>query len=417
MTEHGTDKQDSQETVQKKNKKKIQILILSLSVAVPLVLIIAMEIIKRISKDESTPVAVMLETGEEPENIEQVEDEEEKEDVPEKPENEDDKARAFAKLLEQRVYVRQILVTYTDALEAGEHITLDRDRAYSVALEIQKILDREPERFEEIALEYSDDRTTALQGGLIPPFKLQDVLPSFGSAVLQLKPGEISPVFETPFGFHLIKREYIEEAILQSILIPYKGAVKAMPNILINKQRARSIAQDIREQIMNEEASFEDMAEKYSQDPWSFNRGFMSGIVTQGSIPYDEIEDVAFSLQEGEMSEVFESPLGFHILKRHRVEYRQACQIMIMYGRERSKEEAQERIEKAYKEITEGKRFVEAVYEYSDDPAEESKGFTYTIYRGTWMPELEDILFSMKVGEISNPFETKVAFVIMMRVR
>ena len=60
-------------------------------------------------------------------------------------------------------------------------------------------------------------------------------------------------------------------------------------------------------------ADFAEMATKFSQDPGSARKG--------GTLPWigpnqtvKEFEDVAYSLQVGQMSEPFESPFGYHII-------------------------------------------------------------------------------------------------------
>lgn len=61
-------------------------------------------------------------------------------------------------------------------------------------------------------------------------------------------------------------------------------------------------------------ADFEEMARKVSQDPGSAQRGGL--LPTMGpNQTVKEFEDVAYSLNDGEMSEPFKSDFGYHIIK------------------------------------------------------------------------------------------------------
>lgn len=61
-------------------------------------------------------------------------------------------------------------------------------------------------------------------------------------------------------------------------------------------------------------ADFAEMATKFSQDPGTARNGGMLPQLGPGQL-VKEFEDVAFSLQPGEMSKPFLSPFGYHIVK------------------------------------------------------------------------------------------------------
>ena len=60
-------------------------------------------------------------------------------------------------------------------------------------------------------------------------------------------------------------------------------------------------------------ADFAEMAKKVSQDPGTSQQGGLLPFVQRGQL-VKEYEDVAFALQEGEMSPVVQSPYGYHII-------------------------------------------------------------------------------------------------------
>ena len=56
------------------------------------------------------------------------------------------------------------------------------------------------------------------------------------------------------------------------------------------------------------------MPKKYSEDPGSKTFGGDLGFVKRG-VFYPEFEAVAFSLEEGQLSSVVETPIGYHIIE------------------------------------------------------------------------------------------------------
>jgi peptidyl-prolyl cis-trans isomerase C len=84
--------------------------------------------------------------------------------------------------------------------------TLTKDEARAKA---QQILERvrKGEDFAKLAQEYTDDPGSKAQGGEIDFFGKGQMAPEFEKASFSLKPGEISDLVETQFGFHIIKVE------------------------------------------------------------------------------------------------------------------------------------------------------------------------------------------------------------------
>ncbi|BBE19543.1 survival protein SurA precursor [Aquipluma nitroreducens] len=61
--------------------------------------------------------------------------------------------------------------------------------------------------FAGLAKQYSDDKQTATEGGVMNWFTPNNMVPQFAEAAFALKnDGDISPVIRTPYGWHIIKR-------------------------------------------------------------------------------------------------------------------------------------------------------------------------------------------------------------------
>lgn len=79
------------------------------------------------------------------------------------------------------------------------------------------------------------------------------------------------------------------------------------------KQKVIDQLKEIRQDVLENDASFNVKAILYSQDPGSKSKGgFYS--MTKETPFVKEFKDVAFSLQEGEISEPFETSFGYHII-------------------------------------------------------------------------------------------------------
>jgi parvulin-like peptidyl-prolyl isomerase len=68
----------------------------------------------------------------------------------------------------------------------------------------------------------SQDQQSARQGGSLGIFPKGTMVPEFEKALLALKPGEISPVIQTTYGYHIIRRPTYDQVKAQ-LLVASKG--------------------------------------------------------------------------------------------------------------------------------------------------------------------------------------------------
>ncbi len=86
------------------------------------------------------------------------------------------------------------------------------------------------------------------------------------------------------------------------------------------KRKARNLMYEIHKQLENGESTFEKLVEKYSDDKESRYRGGDVGYLAINdrnakSMLGEEFFDAAFSTEAGEITEVIESNIGYHILR------------------------------------------------------------------------------------------------------
>ncbi len=105
---------------------------------------------------------------------------------------------------EQKISASHILIAYKGAMRAKPEITRTKAQARQLAEQIDARA-KKGEDFAALAKQYSDGPSN-VRGGALGSFGRGQMVKPFSDAAFALKPGEVSGVVETPFGFHIIKR-------------------------------------------------------------------------------------------------------------------------------------------------------------------------------------------------------------------
>jgi parvulin-like peptidyl-prolyl isomerase len=100
----------------------------------------------------------------------------------------------------ESVHAAHILIAAPQTADAAQ-----KQQAKAKAEEILKQARAPGADFAKLARETSQDPGSAPNGGDLGAFEKGQMAPTFEAAAFQLKPGTISGVVETPFGFHIIK--------------------------------------------------------------------------------------------------------------------------------------------------------------------------------------------------------------------
>lgn len=169
-----------------------------------------------------------------------------------------------------------------------------------------------------------------------------------------------------------------------------------------------------RNEILSGDRTFAGTAVLYSNDPGTRGDGGEFGWVSRGTF-VPEFDRVAFKMKEGDISEVFETDYGFHILElfeRRGEQYSGRHILLIPKISNSDLQKSKDFLDSVYNLIEAGEfTFEEAAKKFSDDKESKfSGGLIYNQNTATSkfeMNELDKQLFvvidKMEVGDVSKP--------------
>lgn len=177
------------------------------------------------------------------------------------------------------------------------------------------------EDFAELAKEYSEDPGSGKDGGDLGYFTRNKMVKEFADVAFSLEKGAVSEVFETQFGYHILKVEDIrgDEVRARHILILLQEGEEDA-KIIVERLN------EIREKIVSGEATFAEMAKEYSEDETSRELGGKLQWLTAESGLQSFITH-AKKMEPGDISEPIKSEFGYHLLKLD--DYRPAHKVNI----------------------------------------------------------------------------------------
>jgi peptidyl-prolyl cis-trans isomerase C len=108
----------------------------------------------------------------------------------------------------EQVKARHILIAYkgSPAAQKGKK-QLTEAEAKTKADELRKKIVAGTVKFEDAAKKESDDTESGKNGGQLGAFGRGQMVPEFEQAAFSAKPGDLTPVVKTQFGFHIVKVE------------------------------------------------------------------------------------------------------------------------------------------------------------------------------------------------------------------
>lgn len=166
-------------------------------------------------------------------------------------------------------------------------------------------------KFEDMAIKYSNGRN-ALKGGDLGNRKANELPQLFVDAIKNLSAGETSKPAKSASGFHLIQ---LVSSSNDQIMVQQTNArhILIRTSSEVSDDQARETLLELKKKIENGK-SFAELASEYSEDPGSKIKGGDLGWFGPGEFT-PTFENVANSLDDGQISEPFKTPFGWHILE------------------------------------------------------------------------------------------------------
>lgn len=172
---------------------------------------------------------------------------------------------------------------------------------------------QEAEDFNEAAVLYSEEpsaKQTRGELGWIQPFRY---VYSFEDAVYTTPVGEVTPVFRSPYGFHIAKvqgeRDFEEVHASHIMKMTPMGDLQRMADAQLAMDSIYNLA-------IQANADFATLAQANSEDRGSAMRGGDLGWFGRGAM-VQPFEDITFGMEIGQISKPFQTRYGIHISKLH----------------------------------------------------------------------------------------------------
>lgn len=229
-------------------------------------------------------------------------------------------ARERSEEVPERIEVRVLVVAHREV--EGSRATRTKEQARDRA-ELITQMARSGRSLSELRKDYDDRRDLEEGQGL---FKLETSNPApFDArvleAALELRPGRISDPIEFGWGYLVLERlpdppPEPERIAARHILITYVGSPQKMPGATRSEVEARALAERIAAEAKSPDADWNALAAEYTEEPGSKETGGDLGRFGRGQM-VPAFENVAFELDVGEVSEVVQSPFGFHVIQRY----------------------------------------------------------------------------------------------------
>jgi peptidyl-prolyl cis-trans isomerase D len=168
------------------------------------------------------------------------------------------------------------------------------------------------EDFAKLAAQHSEDPGSAEKGGDLGYFKQGDMVKPFEEAAFALKPGELSGLVRTPYGFQILRVEDVKESRTK----PFEE-VRSVLEQEVRQEEAKKIAREEASRAFNrlfKSKDIEDYAQKNNL-PLKQTDFFAFGKSPEDSEGNNAFSEAAFTAGKGELAPIFSLQQNYVLLK------------------------------------------------------------------------------------------------------
>lgn len=306
----------------------------------------------------------------------------------------------LGKLLEERLYAHQAL---QDSI-----VVTDAEINSSMEEKIDYMLEQSRGSMNDIVKFYKKNSEEEFRRSFFESLKMNELTKRMTNSIVEKV--EITPEEVRNFYVNIPKAELpiISDEVEIAQIVIYPKITQA------EKQKVIDKLNEFKKDIIAG-SSFYSKAVLYSQDPGSkSNGGYMK--VNRKSPLVKEFKEVAFSLDEGQISEPFETEYGFHIIYIEKIKGQDVELRHILIAPKVSEEalkEAKEEVTSIRKKIVDGEiTFADAARASSNEKETKANGGTLlnpkTLDSKFDMTKLDAVLYgqvsNLKTGEVSLPY-------------
>ena len=200
-----------------------------------------------------------------------------------------------------------ILVQLPEQADALKNQAM-RQRAETALAQVRKGAE-----FGQVAAEFSD-AADAMTGGVLEWRPAAQLTKKFAEILASMKPGEVTPIIQSPNGFHILKlldRRDQKDAITM-VDQTHARHILIKINELTSESDARRRIIELKERLDNS-GNFEELARLHSEDASAAAGGDLGWVSPGDTVP--EFEQAMNGLKAGEISGPVQSPFGWHLIQ------------------------------------------------------------------------------------------------------
>ncbi|HBZ31358.1 MAG TPA: molecular chaperone SurA [Nitrosomonas nitrosa] len=204
-------------------------------------------------------------------------------------------------------HVAHILVQIFEQMDAAQ-VEAKRLRAEEALAKLQEGVE-----FAQVSAEFSD-APNALQGGDLGWRPIMQMGPAFAEMLINMQPGEVTPVIQSPVGFHILKLLGRRPQETPVVIINQTNArhILIKINELTSEDDAHRMIMQIKDRI-DSGANFAETAKAYSEDASASSGGDLGWLSPGDTVR--EFEQAMDALLPGQISPPVRTQFGWHLIQ------------------------------------------------------------------------------------------------------